>query len=183
MRRDICFYFPTDVCSLYNAYLTAATNRPFERDCKREPYHTITFGLNFSMKYNMNGGSCILHFIPWQGGAAVDLRFVVAQLGGARYEKYAKDLTSYAEQALGIRGQMVEINIDYFTAEGNKVSVPAAPALKPEVAPQPIVPPAPQPTPQPIAQPAPAEAPRFCTQCGNRLQPGAVFCSGCGRKL
>ena len=29
MRRDICYFFPVDVVSLYNAYLTAAKNPQF----------------------------------------------------------------------------------------------------------------------------------------------------------
>lgn len=48
MRRDLCYYFAADVCSVYNAYLMAAGNQQFRRECRQEPYHTLGFGLNFS---------------------------------------------------------------------------------------------------------------------------------------
>ena len=117
MRRDVCYFFSADVVSVYNSYMTAATNSRFRRNCNQEPYHTISFGLNFSMKYNMNGGACTIHFIPYHGGTAVDLRFSVAQVAGARYEKYAKDLTSAAMDVLGVPAQLFSLNIDEFLKE------------------------------------------------------------------
>lgn len=167
MRRDVCYYFPTDVKSLFDAYASAAANAPFERECKFEPYHTINFGLNFSMKYNMNGGACILHFMPLPDGAAVDLHFVIAQAFGARYEAYAEDLTQQAAAILGMAPTPADIDIQHFMKEENKVTaVPvtvAAPACAPVETPVPMV--------------------RFCTRCGNPVNPGDRFCTRCGNKL
>ena len=92
MRRDIGFYVEADIAQVYKAYLSAAVNPPFERDCRDEPFHTISFGVNYSFKYNMNGGSCNIHLMPYGTGTAVNMRFSIAQLVGARYEAYAEDL-------------------------------------------------------------------------------------------
>lgn len=193
MRRDLCYVYPTDVRSLYLAYLTAAKNPPFGRSCREEPYHTITFGLNFSMKYNMNGGSCTLHFIPTEGGSAIDFRFSIAQGAGARYGRYAEDLARQAALTLGMMGTVANIPIEQFIDPCNQVDaygtvaapvsagVPAAPAPAPT--------PAPVPAPTPVAASAPAPAPaqaapvgqaRFCTACGSPLPEGGRFCSQCG---
>ena len=170
MRRDVCYYFPTDVKTLFDAYARAAVSPPFERECKFEPYHTINFGLNFSMKYNMNGGACILHFMPLPDGAAVDLHFVIAQAFGARYEAYAADLTKQAAAILGLQPLPAEIDVDVFLKEENKVS-PAPVAV------------APPPAPAPVAAPAPAPVARFCTRCGSPIGAGDRFCTRCGNKL
>jgi len=121
MRRDVCYFFAADVKSVYDAYLAAATNAKFRRTCNQQPYHTISFNLNFSMKYNMNGGSCTLHFIPYQGGTAVDLRFSIAQLAGARYKKYAEDLTNATVDVLRIPAQPITLDINVFLDERNKI--------------------------------------------------------------
>lgn len=164
MRRDVCYYFATDVKSLYNAYLSAAKNQQFRRDCREEPYHTITFGLNYSMKYNMNGGSCTLHFIPYQGGSAIDLRFSIAQAFGARYEAYAQELTNAACGVLGICAQSIQLNIELFTDASNRVLPQAAAAM-------------------PAPTPSPAQKSQFCTNCGSALAANDAFCSNCGTRV
>ncbi len=172
MRRDICHYYAADVQTVYNAYLAAATNRQFRRDCKEEPYHTLTFGLNFSMKYNMNGGSCIIHFIPFGGGTAVDLRFVVAQAAGARYGRYDQDLTNAVVTVLGIPAQPLQLDIEEFMKESNKVyaqNFAAAPTMQYTAAP------VNEPQPEPVQN-------RICTACGRELMPGDMFCGNCGTK-
>lgn len=167
MRRDVCYYFPTDVKSLYDAYASAAVNPPFERECTFEPYHTINFGLNFSLKYNMNGGACILHFMPLPDGAAVNLHFVIAQAVGARYGAYAEDLTRQAAAILGLSPTPADIDPAVFENAVNKVT------------------PAPAPAPAPVSAPVEAPAPvvRFCTRCGSPVNPGDRFCTRCGNKL
>ena len=159
MRRDICYYFDTDVKTLYNAYLTAASSEPFGRDCKKEPYHTLTFGLNFSMKYNFNGGSCILHFIPYNMGAAVDMRFVLAQGGGGRCGRYAEDLNSYAEKVLNLKGMIMQIPIELFVDDANKV-------VKGET----------------VLNAVPQKKEQHCINCGLILPAGSKFCPKCGTK-
>ncbi len=190
MRRDVCYYFPTDVKSLYDAYASAAVNPPFKRECKFEPYHTINFALNFSMKYNMNGGACILHFMPLPDGAAVNLHFIIAQAVGARYGAYAADLTERAAAVLGLSPTPAEIDPAVFENAENKVTPVLAPmaAPAPTPAPAPTAAPVPTPAPAPVEIPAPVEAPapavaRFCTRCGSPVNPGARFCTRCGNKL
>jgi len=160
VRRDVCYYFPVDVRSLYNAYLSAATNPQFRRGCTAEPYKRISFGLNFSMKYNFNGGACNLHFIPYGQGSAVDLRFSIAQLAGARYGRYAEDLTKAVEKILGVSSQPAKIDIEQFLSDGG------------ETAEEPV-------TAAPVAPSAPL---RVCTQCGTQLNEGDVFCKNCGQR-
>lgn len=185
MKRDICYFFPVDVITLYNAYLTAATNPPFERDCKKEPFHTISFGVNYSFKYNMNGGSCIMRFIPCGGGAAVNLRFTLAQAAGGRCERYAEDLTKNVVKILNIPAQKSPIDVEEFLKDENKVVENRQPQSTPvqQYTPQP------QPVAQSVTQAAPAPQPVqvqknensiLCKNCGATLTVGAAFCGNCG---
>lgn len=185
MRRDICYYFAAPVPKVYQGYLAAAGNDQFRRECREEPYHTLTFGLNFSMKYNFNGGSCVIRFIPWQGGTAVNLRFSLAQAAGARYEWYDRDLTAAASAIIGVVAQPAKVPVDYFLDPANRVVTnapqPAAAPPAPAPAPQPVVA---TPAPQPAA-PAP-QAPAhgvFCIECGRQLPEDAAFCCYCGAKV
>lgn len=169
MRRDVCHFYAAPVDRVYHAYLTALGNDKFDRECREEPYHTLTFGLNFSMKFNFNGGSCIVHFIPYQNGTAVDLRFILAQGAGARYEKYDRELCDAVMAVCGVPALPLELDIEVFMDERNQVTpatfaatpapapVPApAPAVVPVAAPMPTPVPAPAPVPVPVAVPAPA---------------------------
>ena len=186
MTRDVFYVFPTDVVTLYNAYAQAAAQPPFERECKCEPYHTLTFGINMSLKYNMNGGACILHFMPLPQGAAVDVHFVIAQVFGARYEAYAEELTRHAAAILGLAPQRVEMEVDTFMRSENKVT--AAPVTAPTdvVTPNPApVPMAPPPAPvgapvPPVAPPPPPPMVAMCPRCGTVIHPDQRFCGGCG---
>lgn len=191
MRRDICYFFAADVQSVYNAYLTAASNQKFRRECAQEPYHTLSFGLNFSMKYNMNGGSCTIHFIPYNGGTAVDLRFSIAQLAGARYERYATDLTNDTVAVLGVPAQRTNISINEFTNDLNKVTPSSMPRTAPAYEPAPAnmnstqTPPA---APdvvysQTIFSAPQTNASHFCANCGKALNESDLFCSGCGTRV
>ena len=192
MRKDISYFIPADVPSVYNAYLAAASNDKFRCECNQEPYHTLTFGLNFSAKFNFNGGACTLHFIPWQNGTAVDYRFSLAQLGGGRCEKYADELNADAMAILGTYAQKTNIPVETFLNADNKVF--AAGAAKPAAPPPP---PAQNiPVNEPPVQEAYATAsatrvypdmddpvpPRLCSACGAQMQPGAMFCIMCGTK-
>lgn len=167
MRRDVSYFFAVDVKDLYNAYLAAATNDRFRREPNQEPYHTLSFGLNFSMKYNFNGGACTLRFIPCQGGSAVNMRFTLAQGVGARCEKYAKDLTDAVTLLLGVPAQRSSIDVEIFLNDDNKV---ARQTVKEE----------PQPTPPTPVVEAPPVSNFSCTNCGNGLKEGDRFCSACG---
>lgn len=167
MRRDVGFYVEADIRQVYDAYLKAAMNPPFERSCKQEPLHTISFGINFSFKYNINGGSCNIHLMPMGAGTAVNIRFSLAQAAGARYELYANNLNAAVQRFLPVRITPANYNMDDFLRPENQLTEASAP--------QAIV--APQQAPAPTPQPAPAG---FCTACGNGLQAGARFCGKCG---
>ena len=189
MRRDVCYMFPVSVERLYKAYLAAATNDRFRREPEEKPYHTMSFGLNFSMKYNFNGGACTLRFMPYQGGSAVNMRFSIAQLVGARYEKYAQDLTETAAKILDSMWRTADINVDDFMLPQNMIT-PNGPRTLPAAAYRPEPAPAYQPEPAPAYKPEPAPAPqpavpaqRVCAQCGKTIRDGDRFCTGCGHPV
>ena len=186
MRRDIGFYVEADLERVYNAYLQAATNKPFERTCSKEPFHTISFGVNYSFKYNMNGGSCNIHLMPCGSGTAVNMRFSIAQAVGARYERYAEDLNNAMRAVLPVLIRPSSYNMEDFLRPENQIT-PATlhPAPAPVVAPMPtpVITPAPVVAAAPMAAPAPVQAEvdiRYCVHCGGALTPGGRFCSGCG---
>lgn len=175
MRRDVGFYIEANIQQVYQAYLTAASNKPFERDCKQEPFHTISFGVNFSMKYNMNGGACILHFMPYGTGTAVNIRFSIAQAAGARYGKYAEDLNRAAQPYLPVPICPASYNMDDFLRPENQVT-PVS--LQQQAAPQAFVPQQPPASPQ-----APAAPAGYCAHCGNPIAQGSRFCAHCGTQV
>ena len=167
MRRDVCYFFNTDSVTLYNAYLKAAQQPPFERTCNEERPYSFSFGLNYSWKYNMNGGACTLHFMPWQNGAAVCLRFSIAQLAGARYENYADYLTEHVVKAIHVPSRRCEIDMEEFQKyEKQAPSTVSAPATSVQV-----------------PSPAAAPAKKLCSFCHNEVAADSVFCSHCGQKL
>lgn len=195
MRRDIGYYIEADIKTVYEAYLKAATNKPFERSCKQEPYHTIAFGVNYSFKYNMNGGACNIHFMPHGSGTAVNMRFSIAQGVGARCEKYAQDLNRAMQAFLPVTPRSTTYNMDEFLKPQNMVTpatyqktaepVPVA-TPAPVVLPTPVVDPTPVAAPVPVATPAPAAAPtevQYCVGCGSQIIPGARFCCTCGKEV
>lgn len=193
MRRDIGYYIEADVKTVYEAYLKAATNKPFERSCKQEPYHTIAFGVNYSFKYNMNGGACNIHFMPHGSGTAVNIRFSIAQGVGARCEKYAQDLNRAMQAFLPVTPRATAYNMDEFLKPQNMITPAtyqqtAAPAPTPTATPVPTPAPAPTPIPTPVPTSNPAPRPaasnaQFCIGCGSQIIPGARFCCACGKEV
>ena len=176
MRRDVVHYYEAEIGKVFEAYRTAAFQK-FGKDSQALPYHTVSFGLNYSMKYNMTGGSCNVHLIPYQTGTAVDIRYAIAQVAGARYKKHDADLTQYVCGILGVPAQNLELPIETFLDPANQVSAgnnPAQTAVQP--APAPV-----QPRNDTNVQ-APSEN-RFCKHCGSRLEAGDLFCSNCGQRI
>ena len=161
MKRDISFFVPADIAQVYNAYLMAATHEPFERDCAQEPYHTISFGINYSWKYNMNGGSCNIHFMPHGNGTAVIMRFTIVQVFGARYESYAENLNEAMQKFLPVAITEANYNMEEFLRPQNKVT--------------------PISTMDPPQQKATATA--YCTNCGNPIAKENKFCTKCGAQV
>lgn len=113
MRRDVFHIYPARIDMVYNAYKRAAVEK-FGKNPECKPYNTIVYGLNFSMKYNMNGGGLHIHLKPMQGSTAVALRFSVAQAVGARYGAYDRDMTLYVESILGVKSTPASLNINDF---------------------------------------------------------------------
>lgn len=179
MRRDVCYFFAADVKSVYDAYLAAATNAKFRRTCNQQPYHTISFNLNFSMKYNMNGGACTLHFMPYQNGTAVDLRFSIVQAIGARYNKYAQDLTNDASVVLKLPYQQANVSVDEFLKAENQLTEHDIRTVSSGTTQS--LPPVTAVAAAPVAAPV-AVAERLCGNCGKPLVDGASFCVHCGTK-
>lgn len=163
MRRDVGFYLEAKIDRVYDAYLKAATNPPFSRTCKATPLHTISFGVNYSFKYNMNGGSCNIHLMPYGSGTAVNIRFSIAQGVGARCEKYAQDLNRAMQVFLPVVPRPAAYQMEDFLKPENQVT-----ALQPSAAPA-----------APAAPAVPAET-ALCSACSTPLTPNARFCSQCG---
>lgn len=156
MRRDLFHFYPRPVKDVFSAYQKAANER-FGKNCRMEPYHTVSFGLNFSFRYNMNGGACTVHLIPYQNGTAVNVRYTIVQLAGARYGAYDKELTQYVDHILGVPARDIQLNADIFLLPQNQLT-PSSPT--PQAAPAPALQAAPAaPAPQPQAAPPVAEAP------------------------
>lgn len=203
MRRDLVYYYPLPVEPVYEAFVQAATQK-FGKNCKLVPCKNMTFGLNFSLKYNMNGGSLTLHFMPYQNGTAIDLRYSIVQLMGARYKAHARDLILFTDSVLRIPGQMMTLDINIFLSYES--SAPAATAeqlasmpmtsmqlgvnRQPAAPIQPVTPAAPV-QPEPFVQPQNDAPPsgqqtpqyRFCMNCGAPITPNSLFCTKCGKRL
>ncbi len=210
MRRDLVYFYPLPINQVYDAF-TQGANQKFGKSCKFDPYKTLSFALNFSFKYNMNGGSLTAHFMPYQNGTAVDLRYTIVQAVGARYKAHARDYILFINGILRAQGTLINIPVQQFLDyEARTPSMPrqnfqpAQPQMPPQPAPQqqmPVQPPQQQaPAPQqqmPVQQQAPMQqqapvqpAPQqqasrgsFCTKCGAPATPGAAFCTKCGNKL
>lgn len=163
MRRDLVFFYPMPPEPVFNAFVQAANQR-FGKNCKLEPFVRLNFGLNYSFKYNMNGGSVTAHFMPYQNGTAIDLRYTVVQIAGARYKKHAQDLTQFTDSILGVRAAQIALDVNQFLAYEQG----AAPVQ--------------QITQQAPVQQKPAALLR-CASCGREATPGAKFCAGCGNPL
>ena len=168
---------------MFNAYCRAAQEK-FGQSCKAEPFHTLSFGLNYSFKYNMNGGSCTVHFMPYMNGTAVNIRYSIAQLGGARYGAHDRDITAYVVGIIQFPAEKASIDINTFLLQQNKIVpnyVPQAP-VQPAQSAQPQYSPAPQPavTADNGQQAAPK---KFCMYCGAKLETSGNFCQFCGKKF
>ncbi len=176
MRRDICCIFDRPLPDVFNAYIQAAKNI-FNKDAHAEYYHTITIGLNFSFRYNMNGGTCTIHFLSRENGTAVNVRYTIVQLLGARYESHYKDLLREVEKILNINSTPADIDIDFFTKSEAKVYSLNGPRLSNSVTENVSNIYNPPETRQNIDKTF-----KFCTQCGTKLEIDSRFCSNCGKQ-
>ena len=205
MRRDLVHYYERDIVSVFEAYKAAAMQK-FGKDCRAEPYHTLSFGLNYSMRYNMNGGACTVHFMRYGTGTAVNIRYSIVQVAGARYGAHDAELSSFVTAALGVPVQDLNVPPEVFLQEQNKVTAAPQQAYRQVQQPvQPVQRPAQQvprqTTPQVAQQTTPQVAQQqqtqrqpqtqqqairpklFCDNCGTKIFPGARFCERCGKRL
>ncbi|MBR2337150.1 MAG: zinc ribbon domain-containing protein [Clostridia bacterium] len=198
MRKDYCHYFDKNLQEVFYAYQQAIKSK-FGKDADASPFHTLSFSIGFSFKYNMNGGSCHVHLMPYSNGTAIDVRYSIAQLAMARCSAHDKDLTVAVERILGTSAQPIELDEELFMK--NKESGTAQCSLN-----QPMQNPSLQPQMQPVQRETPpvshTQAPafaqgqsramsstpaqsglgRFCVNCGTRFDGDAKFCIKCGTK-
>ena len=153
MKKDICCFYPSDIASVFNAYQSAIAQK-FTKSIQATPYHTISFPLAFSFKYNMNGGACTVHLMPHNDGTAVNVRYSVVQLVGARCKKHNQDMTAVVEKLLGVSAQEIQLDVETF------LSAKQLPECKPDV----------------------SKMGKFCVNCGAEFSDTAMFCSKCGTK-
>ena len=155
MRRDLYHYFNEQIETVFNAYAKVLSEPPFGKAPATTPYSMITFGIGYSFKYNMNGAAVHIHFARKGNGTAVQVRYTIVQLFGARYQAYDNLLTSKVELALGARSQaMSPLSDSYFeTEQSSNLYSPS----KPEN--------------------------RFCGKCGAPINPGDAYCRSCGSKI
>ncbi|MCR5348212.1 MAG: zinc ribbon domain-containing protein [Bacilli bacterium] len=160
MRRDLFHYYKGDVKTVFDAYYKILRQEPFRKEPTIIPNKLITFGIGFSFKFNMNGGAVHIHFAKRGEGTAVQVRFTIAQLFGARYKAYDKLMCDHVEKVLGYRGEPMNVLGDeYFDAQ-------------------------PEPEPEPKSTPSlPQGGAAFCPKCGQKLNPGDKYCPSCGNKL
>lgn len=165
MTKDYQFYFDADVASVFNAYHSATVQQNNNiHQCT--PPHSLSFGVKFSLKYNMNGGSCSATFIPCGNGTTVRLTIFIVQLIGARCEAYVKDLSNAAGRILNQYPQQQPYNASLFNATA---PMPVSPVAAPAPTMQPMPPVQPMAPVQPVAPvqtmppvpPAPPAAPTY----------------------
>ncbi len=171
MRRDLFFIYDAPVISVYNAY-RQAVKTVFGKDADSTDFHSITFGLNLSFKYNMNGGACHIHLMPYKNGTAVGVRYSIAQLVGARYQAHCKDMANEVEKILGVISRTETLDMEEFLKAENKVvSVDAPYSLDKSTY-----------TAQSTDALNTPKKFKFCAECGTKLDMTANFCVSCGKK-
>lgn len=106
MKKEISRFFAANPEAVYNAYLKSITEK-FSANCTQKPHTRLSFSLSFSVGYNMNGGTCTLDLKPYNDGTAVVTSYSVLQLIGARCDKHEEDLSNFAGNILGIKGQRI----------------------------------------------------------------------------
>lgn len=166
MKRDIVYYYERPLNNVFAAFVQAA-NQQFGKNCKIDQGKTIRFALNYSFKYNMNGGAVTAHFMPYQNGTAINLRYTVVQLFGARYRQHAEDLTGFVNGLLQTQGSVIAVPLQSFL--DYEAQTPSAGPVLVQSEQSPYIPPQ-------------AALQGVCRQCGAQLPDGAKFCQKCGAK-
>ncbi len=121
MRRDLVYYYEAPLTAVQDAFIQAAKGK-FGKDCTIDSGKSISFALNFTFKYNMNGGKLTIHFMPYQSGTAVNLRYTIVQAYGARYKAHARDLTVFVNGLLHVQGVITKVDVNLFLQYENNVT-------------------------------------------------------------
>ena len=211
MKRDLCFYYDRPLNDVFNAYVQAITQQ-VGKGCQVVQGRSINFGLNYSFRYNMNGGFCNILFIPYQNGTAVNMRYTIIQLLGARYTAHAQDVNNYVFRILQTKAVPLNLNVSIFEQTAgnpqpvqpvnqNAYAQPAQPmnqnAYAQHVQPmnqngyaQPVQQMNQNGYAQPVQQmnqnaytPQQGQVTKYCVTCGAPYISGTAFCAKCGCKL
>lgn len=185
MRRDLCYHFYADTKTVFDAYLDAVRAN-FDRGAQATPFFTISFGLDFSFRYNMNGGACTIRFLPLNDGTAVNLRYSIAQAWGARYEAHAEKINEEVFRRIGVQAKPFNLSVEAFVQyeiDQHRAMAQATGSFSDFC---------------PSCGAGFNGAPRFCPACGKiippknvqracfachtPLSPDAIFCPNCGTK-
>ena len=191
MTAEVYHYYPNPIEDVFNAYARAI------QDCFKVTgacyqYHTITFPLKFSFKYNMNGGNCTLNFIRHQDGTAVRVNYNIYQLIAALYDSHDRDMTLYVQRILGSFATPIFLSPMDFANPDNRVmsnGTTAAPngAAYPPVSPNGAAYPPPMAPKEETATPGTPPPIRvakgnYCIHCGSQQSSDTEFCQTCGKK-
>ena len=174
-------FYPNSTQDVFYAY-QRAIKELFDKVADATPFHTLSFGIPPSFKYNMNGGACNVHLMPYQGGTAVNVRYSIVQLAMARCGAHNKSMAGRVENILCVKSSELNIPVEVFL--NNKPLVNASINVQSNVAVAPQTTPTCQPN-QPQSAPqqtAQGVLPNFCSKCGTRFSEGARFCVKCGNK-
>lgn len=179
MKRDLVYYYDRPLNAVFSAFVQAA-NQQFGKNCKIDQGKTISFALNYSFKYNMNGGMVTAHFMPYADGVAVNLRYTIVQVFGARYKAHAADLTGYVNNLLQAAGKLIELDIKLFLKY--EAETPSVGPILVQSQQTPYVPPEASGISCPRCSALNEKGARFCVGCGFRLLQDPV-CKNCGATL
>lgn len=159
MRKDVTHFYEKPIPEVFYAYHKFIVEK-MHANPRVEPFHTISSAVGM--------GAMTLHFIPYQNGTAIDIRYSLALVNGSVVEEIDYSITKEIVNFLGVAAMNIELPIEIFLDPNNQV-----------VAQSNIPNPAPQPAPQ-----APVQNEfRFCPKCGAKHHIDANFCPACGNKL
>ena len=170
MKKEICHYYPKPKEVVFLSY-ERAVNELLGAKIEKTPNESLIFDLEYSVKYNINGGGCHIRFAAYNGGTLVELKFVLAQATGARCGAIDSGLANLVENALGVESNAVYEGFDALVEMMN------APQPQPQMRNDPQYPPQARQGTQP---PQNNCRDNFCPRCGTKFAPNDNFCTRCG---
>ena len=121
MRRDLFHYFEADLITVFKGFKDAI-QYDFKTSEEVKEYYEIKGGLPWGWfnKYNMNGGVFVVHFMPYETGTAIAIRYVFAKFG-ARYGAYDQDLIRFVEKRIAIKAKDITLVMEEFLKPENMI--------------------------------------------------------------